>query len=120
MEAPLGLSDNQRTTLKLQAIKYVIVSGQLWWRSIKGVPQKCVDKGHLVIILNEMHKGLCGVYYMAKTTAHKVISARFLWYNIFKYAHKFERKCDACQGFSRKLKFSGNLSLNLVDVQAPF
>ena len=32
MKAPLGLIDNQKRALKLQAIRYIIVQGLLWWR----------------------------------------------------------------------------------------
>lgn len=40
---------------------------------MEGVLLKCVDEGHSVKILDEMHSGECGFHYMAKTIAHKVI-----------------------------------------------
>ena len=57
---------------------------------------------------------------MAKTTAHKVMKARFWWPSLFKDAQIMVRKCDPCQRFSRKLKFLGNTPLKPVEVQAPF
>lgn len=57
---------------------------------------------------------------MAKSTAHKVLRAGFWWPTLFKDSFELVRKCDPCQRFSCKLKFSGNLPLKLVEVQAPF
>ena len=67
-----------------------------------------------------MHNGECGGHYMAKTIAHKVIRTRFWWPTLFKDAHELVRKCDACQRFTGKLKFFGNLPLRPVEVQVPF
>ena len=44
---------------------------------MEGVLLKCFDEEHPIIILDEMHNGVCGGHYMKKTTTHKVISARF-------------------------------------------
>jgi len=32
MKCPEGLNDNQKMTLKLQALKYVFVNGDLYWK----------------------------------------------------------------------------------------
>ena len=57
---------------------------------------------------------------MAKTIARKVIRKGFWWPALFKDTHKLVKKCNACQRFSGKLKFSRNLQLKLVEVQEPF
>ena len=44
MKSPSELTDNQRRSLKLHAIRYVIVQGQLCWRDMEGVLLKCVDE----------------------------------------------------------------------------
>lgn len=43
MKCPKGISDSKSRTLNLHAIKYVIVSGMLWWKTSDGVMLKCVD-----------------------------------------------------------------------------
>ena len=40
---------------------------------------KCVDEIESKRILRDMHEGVCGGHYMAKTTAHKVLRASFWW-----------------------------------------
>ncbi|XP_059067512.1 uncharacterized protein LOC131858327 [Cryptomeria japonica] len=114
------MSDNKKRKLKLYAIKYATINGKIWWRNSDGVMLKCVDQDQAHKLLTEMDSGGCGGHYMAQTTAHKILRARFWWPTIFNDAHQLVRKCDPCQRFSRKLKFSGNLSLNPVDVKAPF
>jgi len=73
---------------------------------MEGILLKCVDKDHSVIILNEIHSGVCGGHYMAKTTTHKIIRAGFWWPTLFKDAYELVRKYDHYQRFNGKLKFS--------------
>ena len=67
-----------------------------------------------------MYSGVCGGHYMAKTTAHKIMRPSFWWPNLFKDVQVLVRKCDSCQRFAGKLKYSGNTPLKPVEVQAPF
>lgn len=106
MKCPEGMSDNKRT-LKLHAIKYVIVSGKLWRKNSDGVMLKCVDQDQAQKLLIEMHSGVCGGHYMAKTIARKVLRDGFWWPT--KDAYQLVKKCDPCQRFFGKLNFSGNL-----------
>ena len=87
---------------------------------MEGVLLKCVDQIEPKRILNDMHKGVCGAHYMPKTTAHKVLRAGFWWPTLFRDAQEFVKVCDTCQRFSGKLKFSRNLPLRPIEVQAPF
>lgn len=77
MEGPSNLRKNEKRSTKLQAIRSIIVRNALWWRNFKGVLLKCVDQDKSKEILNEMHVGICGGCYMAKTTNHKVMRDRF-------------------------------------------
>ena len=105
IEAPSHLIENEKRSTKLQAIRYIIVKGSLWWRNFEGILLKCVDQERAQQILNEMHTRVCGGHYMAKTTPHKVIGAGFWWPFLFKDAQMLVRKCDSCQRFAGKLKF---------------
>ena len=67
-----------------------------------------------------MHEEVCRGHYMAKTMKHKILKSGFWWPTIFKDTHEFVKRCDACQGFSGKFKFLGNLPLRPMEVKAPF
>ena len=72
MVSPPHLSNNEKRTVKLHALRFVIISGKLWQRSQDNVLLKCVSKEQLVKILTEMHNGACGGHYISKKTTHKV------------------------------------------------
>ena len=120
MVSPPRLTDNEKRTVKLHALRFVIISGELWWRDIDGVLLKCVDKEQSIKILTKMHSGTCGGHYMSKTIAHKVLRVGFWWPTLFNDANDIVRRCDSCQRFSNKLNFIGNVPLKLVEVQNPF
>ena len=44
IKVPSCLTKNEKRSTKLQAIKYIIVKGSLWWRNFEGILLKCVDK----------------------------------------------------------------------------
>ena len=120
MVSPPHLTDNEKRIVKLHALRFVIISGELWWRSQDGVLLKCVSKEQLVKILTEMHSGACRGHYMSKKVSHKFLRVIFWWPTLFSDAHDLVRKCDACQRFSGNLNFLGNVPLKPVEVQAPF
>ena len=92
------------------------VRNSLWWRKFEEVLLKCVDQEKSKEILKEMHDGVYGGHYMAKTSAHKLTRARFLWHSLFKDALVLVRNSDACKRFVGKL---GNTPSKSIEVQAP-
>ena len=54
---------------------------------MQGVILKCADETKSKKILRDMHEGVCGGHYMAKTTTHKVLISSFWWPTLFKDAH---------------------------------
>ena len=116
MQSPPHLIENEKRTIKLHSVRYVIVNGILWWRNFEGILLKCMNQQDSKRILREMHLGVCGGHYMAKTTAHKVMRAGFWWPNLFKDAQLLVRHCDPCQRFAGKLKFSSNTPLKSIEV----
>lgn len=116
MRCPDNMDKSKGRTLKLQAIKYVIVKCQLYRLNLDCILLKCVDESQAEKLLKDMHGGICGGHYMGKTTAHKILRAGFWWPTIFKAAENWVRRCDACQRFAGKLKFLGNVPLRPVEV----
>ena len=83
---------------------------------MEGVHFKCANKIEFEKILKEMHEGVCGGHYIAKTIAHKILRASFWWPTLLKDVQEFVKMCHACQRFGGKLKFSRNLPLIHVEV----
>lgn len=60
---------------------------------MEGVLLKCVDELEDGI-LKEMHEGVCGGHYMAKTIAQEFLRSSFWWPTLFKDAHELVKTCD--------------------------
>lgn len=63
---------------------------------------KHFEKEESIKIINEIHSGVCGGYYMAKTKTQKVTRLGFWWPTLFKDAHKLVRECYLCERFFGK------------------
>ena len=66
-----------------------------------------------------MHAGPTGGHFSRETTAHKVLREGYYWPTLFKDAHTFIRKCEACQRCAGTLKKPA-FPLQHVTVEFPF
>ncbi|XP_057837604.1 uncharacterized protein LOC131047836 [Cryptomeria japonica] len=117
MKCPDNMTDNQKRTLKLKSLKYVIINGDLYWKNRDGILLLCLDIHQAKGILQEMHDGVCSGHFSAKTTAHKILRAGYYLPHVFNDAYACVRKCEACQRFS---KYQGALPLRPMQVEEPF
>lgn len=115
-----NMIDNQKRTLKLKSSKYVIISGDLYWKNRDGILLLGLDECQVDKILQEMHGGVCGGHFFARTTTHKILRAGYYWPHVFNDSYQYVRKCEACQIFSRKMKYQGALPLRPMQVEEPF
>ena len=51
--------------IRFQAIKYVWLEEELYYRTIDGVLLKCIDKEEAKVLMGEIHEGVCGSYQSA-------------------------------------------------------
>jgi hypothetical protein len=108
----------QRRSLQLRAARYCFVQGGLGWRNPDGVILRCVDHDESREILRDLHSGVCGGHFSARTTAHKIMHVGYYWPTLFADAHAFVRACEACQRFEGKQKLPA-FPLDPIIVQAP-
>lgn len=120
MHTQSHLIENENRTIKFLLVRYIIVNGSFWWRNFERILLKCIDLHESEKVVNDMHSGVCGEHYMAKNAINNVIRVGFWWPSLFKDGQILVIKCHSCQRFSRKLKFSRNIPLKLVEVQASF
>jgi hypothetical protein len=45
--------------VRRQALKYTLVNGELYWRTIEGVLLRCLSEEESKVVMGEVHKGLC-------------------------------------------------------------
>jgi len=51
--------------IRFQAAKYVLLEGELYYRTIDGVLLKCLDKEKAKVLMGEIHEGVCGLHQSA-------------------------------------------------------
>jgi len=118
LKCPEGFDDNRKRTLKLHTLKYVLIEGDLYWKNKDGILLLCLDEDQERHALIEMHEGVCGGHFLAKNTAHKILRAGYYWPKVFNDACNYTIQCEACQRFSRKLKYQGALPLRPMKTYA--
>jgi hypothetical protein len=55
-----GMTPSKERTLKLHAVKYCIIKGQLYWKDPLGFLLCCLIEPKTKNVINEFHKGVCG------------------------------------------------------------
>jgi hypothetical protein len=74
---PSNFNKTQKRSLQLRAVKYCLCLGRLGWRSPHGLLLRCVLPHETYQIMTELHAGVCGGHFFGRTTAHKIMHARY-------------------------------------------
>ena len=81
LQAPLEMSKNKASFVKLKAVKFSILNGLLYWKDPGGILLNCLLEDEAKKIMKEFHKGDCGGNHYSKVTVNKIL---LLAYNIFR------------------------------------
>ena len=69
--------------IRFQAVKYVLLEEELYYRMIDGVLLKCIDKEEAKVLMGEIYEGVCGshqsAYKMKWVIRKMVIFGRQCW-----------------------------------------
>ena len=71
------------------------------------------------LILEELHKGICGSHTGGRSLSYKAITQGYRWPNMQKEAHKYVKKCDQCKKFAPNIHQLGGI-LNPLSSPWPF
>jgi hypothetical protein len=88
--------------LKLHAVKYCIIEGQLYWKDPLGFLLLCLTEPETEDVINEFHKGACGGDHAWRATTYKILRAGYYWPKLFTDVNTKARACNPCQLFSGK------------------
>jgi len=119
LTCPRHLFESKRRALRLRASKYCIVNDGLGWKNPDGIILRCVDDQESKRLLEELHSGMCGGHFSARTTAHKILRTGYYWPTLFSDVHKYVRSCEPCQLFTGRQKLAA-LPLKPITVEGPF
>jgi hypothetical protein len=119
LQAPTGLTKTKARFLKLKALKFCILEGNLYWKYPGGTLLNCLLKDEADKVLQEFHAGDYGGHMNWKATANKILRVGFYWPTLFVDVHHKVTSCHQCQLFEGKRKLLP-LPLKPISVEAPF
>ena len=61
----------------------------------------CIHLEASELILEELHKGICGSHTGGRSIAHRAITQGYWWLNMQNEALEYTKKCDQCQRFAQ-------------------
>jgi hypothetical protein len=83
LQAPPGLTKTKARFIKLKALKFCILEGNLYWKDPGGILLNFLLKDEADKVLQDFHAGDCGGHLRWKTTTNKILRAGFYWPTLF-------------------------------------
>ncbi|XP_022003374.1 uncharacterized protein LOC110900820 [Helianthus annuus] len=65
--------------IRVRALQYELIEGELYRKSYLGPSLKCVDMEEAEYVVREMHEGICGMHSGLRTIVRKAMNAGFYW-----------------------------------------
>jgi hypothetical protein len=96
LQAPPGLTKTKARFLKLKALKFCILEGNLYWKDPGGILLNCLLKDEADKVLQEFHVGECGGHLKWKVTTNKILRVGFYWPTLFADVHHKVTSCHQC------------------------
>jgi hypothetical protein len=119
LQARPSLTKTKSRFLKLEALKFCILEGNLYWKDPGGILLNCLLKDEVDKVLQDFHAGDCGGHLSWKTIANKILRVGFYWPTLFADVHQKVTSCHKCQVFEGKTKLLP-FPLKPISVEAPF
>jgi hypothetical protein len=85
-------SKNVRNT----AFKYVLMSNELYRRTVDDILLKCLGPSDAILIMAEVHEGICGTHPSAPKMKWLLRKSGFYWPNMIADCFKYYKGCQVC------------------------
>ena len=79
--------------IRFQAIKYVLLEGDLYYWTIDGVLLKCIDKEEAKVLMGEIHERVCGSHQSAYKMKWVIRRNRYFWPTILEDCFTYYKGC---------------------------
>ena len=83
--------------VQVQYVRFSLIDGQLFKRSLNGPYLKCLTTEQGQYVLAEIHEGICGNHPGGRTLAHKAHTQGYYWPTMKSDVVDYVRKCYCCQ-----------------------
>jgi hypothetical protein len=85
--------------LRYKAIKFVILNGSLFYKSLDGVLLQCLGLEEAKKMMSEVHDGLCGAHRSAYRMKWVIRQAGCFWPTMLEDCFEYYKGCQDCQKF---------------------
>ncbi|XP_015572655.1 uncharacterized protein LOC107260964 [Ricinus communis] len=99
-EYPEEATVKERYALRIQARNYISHEEVLYRRMVSGVQLRCVTKAEAQVMMEKMHKGVCGPHMHNISLNRKIMRQGYYWLIMEKDCIALMRRCRECQLYS--------------------
>jgi hypothetical protein len=85
--------------LRYKAIKFVLLDGRLYYKSMDGVLLQCLGQEEAKKMMSEVHDGLCGAHQSAYRMKWGIRKTGCYWSTMLKDCFEYYKGCQDCQKF---------------------
>nr|KYP45267.1 Transposon Ty3-I Gag-Pol polyprotein [Cajanus cajan] len=95
------LPDNkvEASKVKNKSCNFTIEADELFKRGFSMPLLKCLDTDQAKYVMDEIHRGICGMHSGARSMAVRVIRDGYYWPTMRSDCKAYVQKCEACQKF---------------------
>ena len=111
--------DLEADRLSRKAKMYTLVEGVLYKRGTQGVLMRCIPQSEGLILLHDIHSGICGTHASYRTLVGKAFRQGFYWPTALYDAKELVKKCVQCQFHSRQIHQPAQ-ALQTIPLSWPF
>jgi hypothetical protein len=85
--------------IRRTTFKYVLMSDELYRRTVNDVLLKCLGPGDAILAMAKVHEGICGTHQSAPKMKWLLRRSGFYWPNMIADCFKYYKGCQVCQKF---------------------
>jgi hypothetical protein len=85
------------TNIRRTTFKYVLMSDELYRRTVNDVLLKCLGLDDAILAMVEIHEGICGTHQSAPKLKWLLRRSGFYWPNMIAGCFKYYKGCQVCQ-----------------------
>nr|KYP60049.1 hypothetical protein KK1_015497 [Cajanus cajan] len=98
-EGTLPEDKNEARKIRMRSAKFIIIGDELFKRDISTPLLKCLTAPQAAYVIDEIHRGICGLHSGARSMAARVLRAGYYWPTLKSDCQDYIQKCKECQQF---------------------
>nr|KYP69487.1 hypothetical protein KK1_008678 [Cajanus cajan] len=98
-EGILPEDKDEARKIRMRSAKFIIIGDELFKRGVSSPLLKCLTVSQAAYVIKEIHQGICGMHFGARSMATRVLRAGYYWPTLKSDCQSHIQKCKECQQF---------------------